>query len=159
MTVYANLVDGEVKAVYDLLPSTWQDIEEFDKKCLSDSEFMHQNNFRKIVRDTTSYNPETHRMSDFPWYTVEDDQVIEHRDITEIPEPTEADLLVGIRFERDEKMKEFEWRYERYHRQVRIGIPTTDNIETLDRYMQALADVTEQEDLKNIQWPVWVDEE
>jgi hypothetical protein len=87
MTVYANLVDGEVKGVYDLLPQNWNGIDKFDIKSKLDENVMLENGFVKIVRDTTPYNPETHKMSDFPWYTVENGQVIEHRDILEIPQP------------------------------------------------------------------------
>jgi hypothetical protein len=50
-------------------------------------------------------------------------------------------------------MRDFEWRYTRYHRQIRLGLPTTDSLENLDNYMQALADITNQEDLSNIIWP------
>lgn len=85
MTVYANLVDGEVKGVYDLLPKTWNDIENFNLKCNVDEAFMKENGFVKIVRDNTSFDPTTHRMSDFPRYTIEGGEVIEHRDILELP--------------------------------------------------------------------------
>lgn len=85
MTVFANLVNGEVRGVYDLLPKEWNGIEGFDTKCLADDTFMNQNNFVRIVRDNTPYNSQTHKMSDFPWYTVENGQVIEHRDIFELP--------------------------------------------------------------------------
>ena len=73
MTVYANLVGGELKGVYDLLPSG-----------LTEGN-MNENNFVKIVRDTTPFDSTTHKMSDFPTYTVENGQVIEHREILEIP--------------------------------------------------------------------------
>lgn len=155
MTVYANLVDGELKGVYDLIPEKWNDIDNFHIKCKVDQNFMRENGFVKIVRDVTPYNPETHKMSDFPWYTVENGEVIEHRDIFEIPIPTREDLLVGIRFERDQRIKDFEWRYDRYNREVRMGVTPTDTLEALDAYVQALADITEQEDLNNIQWPVF----
>lgn len=89
MTVYANLVDGELKGVYDLLPKTWNGHENFHLKCSVDQNFMHENGFVKIVRDTTPFDTNTHKMSDFPWYTVENGQVIEHRDILEIPLPEE----------------------------------------------------------------------
>lgn len=85
MTVYANLVDGEVKGVYDLLPVNWNGIIDFRSKATADESIMLENGFVKIVRDTTAYNPSTHKMSDFPYYTVENGQVIEHRDILELP--------------------------------------------------------------------------
>lgn len=92
MTVYANLQDNEVKGVYDLIPQTWNNIENFHLKCKVDENFMRENGFVKIVRDQTSFNPETHKMSDFPWYTVENGEVIEHRDIIEIPPPSPTPL-------------------------------------------------------------------
>jgi hypothetical protein len=85
MTVYANLVEGEIKGVYDLLPKTWNGHENFNLKCAADPVFMKENDFVKIVRDTTPFDATTHKMSDFPTYTVENGEVIEHRDILEIP--------------------------------------------------------------------------
>ena len=84
MTVYANLVDGQVKGVYDLLPEKWNDIDNFHLKCKVDETFMRENGFVKIVRDTTAFNSETHKMSDYLNYTIENGEVFEHRDILEI---------------------------------------------------------------------------
>lgn len=147
MTVYANLVDDEVKGVYDLLPVPLRGMDE---------QQLRENGFVKIVRDTTPFNPETHKMSDFPWYTVENGNVIEHRDISEIPIPTREDLLYGVRMERDRRMAEFEWRYTRYERQIRLGITPTDNLAAMDVYMQALADITLTEDLNNLVFPEYL---
>jgi hypothetical protein len=60
-----------------------------------------------------------------------------------------------MRARRDEMMKEFEWRYARYHRQVRLGLPPTDNLAAMDTYMQALADLPNLDGLDgmNIPWP------
>jgi hypothetical protein len=156
MTVYANLVDNEVKGVYDLIPKFWNGINNFNTRCQNDENFMRENGFVKIIRDNTSFDPVTHRMSDFPVYTVENGEVYEHREITLIPPvipPSDEDLLVEIRRQRDQLMADFEWRYIRYERQIRLGITPTDSLENLDAYMQALADVTSQEDLNNIVWP------
>lgn len=158
MTVYANLVDGEVKGVYDLVPKFWNGQNHFDVLCKNNPTFMRENGFVKIIRDTTSYNPETHRMSDFPTYSVSEGEVYEHRAITEIPSyvpPTREELLGPIRIQRDKLMVDFEWRYTRYERQVRLGLTPTDNISAMDAYMQALADVTQQEDLTNVVWPTY----
>jgi hypothetical protein len=81
MTVYANLVGSDIKGVYDLLPKTWNGIDKFDIRAKLDENFMRENGFVKIIRDTTEFDSNTHRMSDFPWYTVENGEVIEHRDI------------------------------------------------------------------------------
>ena len=47
-----------------------------------------------------------------------------------------------VREARDEKIKEVEWRVMRNLSETRQGISTTDNISTLDTYIQALRDIT-----------------
>lgn len=155
MTVYANLVDGEVKGVYDLLPSRWNNIDKFDIEAKLDENLMRENGFVKIIRDTTSYDPATHRMSDFPTYSVVDGEVYEHREITPIPVPTREEILQSVRFRRDRLIGEFQWRYDRYNREVRLGLTTTDDLTKMDAYIQALANITDTEDLNNIVWPVY----
>lgn len=158
MTVYANVVDGEVKGVYDLIPKFWNGQNNFNILCNNDAEFMRNNGFVKIIRDTTAYDSSTHRMSDFPTYSVSNGEVYEHREITVIPPnvpPSREDLLILVREKRDTLMAEFEWRYTRYERQVRLNIPPTDNVTNLDSYMQALADITTQDDLTNLVWPTY----
>jgi hypothetical protein len=83
MTVYANLIDGEIKGVYDLLPKIWNGNDNFDLKCKVDENFMRENEFVKIIRDTTPFDATTHKMSDYLNYTVENGEVYEHRDILE----------------------------------------------------------------------------
>lgn len=155
MTVYANLVNDEIKGVYDLIPKKWNNIENFDLKCLEDENFMRENNFVKIIRDTSSYDDLLQKKSDFPSYSVANGNVYEHRDIIDIPIETRESKLNQIRNSRDQLMKEFEWRYNRFYRQTRLGLATTDTIESLDQYMQDLADITAIEDVDNVQWPVW----
>ena len=55
--------------------------------------------------------------------------------------------------QRDQLMRDNDWRYLRYQRQTRAGITPTDDLIKLDQYMQALADVTAQQDPYNIVWP------
>ena len=81
MTVYAVLVDGEVKGVFDLLPKTWNNILNFDVKARLDRELMSKNNFVEIERDKTDFDPRTHKMSDFPTYFVRNGVVFESREI------------------------------------------------------------------------------
>jgi len=46
------------------------------------------------------------------------------------------------------------WRYERHSREVRLNLPTTDNLDDLDNYAQALADISKQPDYPyTITWP------
>ena len=158
MTVYANLVNGQVLGVYDLLPKTWNGHTNFDKQSAEDSSFMRQNNFRKIIRDTTAYDSASHQMSEFPTYSVVDDEVYEHREISVKPlpqPPTREELLTAIRKQRDQLMSEFEWRYVRHARQQRLGLAASDDIVRMDQYMQALADITDQTDLDNLIWPTY----
>ena len=50
-------------------------------------------------------------------------------------------------------MKDADWRVLRYEREVRLGANTTEDIATLDTYMQSLANITQQSDPFNITWP------
>lgn len=55
---------------------------------------------------------------------------------------------------RDARIKAIEWRYVRYERNARLGLPQQDDIGALDAYVQALADVPTQADFPwDIQWP------
>ena len=81
MTVYAYLIDGEVKGVMDLLPKTWNNILNFDVKAKLDRELMTKNNIVEIERDRTDFDPRTHKMSDFPTYFVKNGVVFESREI------------------------------------------------------------------------------
>lgn len=58
-----------------------------------------------------------------------------------------------IRRIRDQKIADIEWRYNRYARHQRLSIAQIDDISVLDAYVQALADITTQEDPTNITWP------
>lgn len=58
-----------------------------------------------------------------------------------------------IRRVRDQKIADIEWRYNRYARHQRLSIAQIDDITVLDAYVQALADITAQEDPTNITWP------
>jgi hypothetical protein len=60
----------------------------------------------------------------------------------------------SIRARREHIMNRMQWRFTRYDREVRLGIePTTDDIVKLDGYMDALANITDQDDPFNITWP------
>jgi hypothetical protein len=75
--------------------------------------------------------------------------------ITYIPRTLQQNdiLWQQIREERTRRIESVEWRYNRYARETRLGITPTDDITALDTYIQALADITEQEDPTNITWP------
>lgn len=58
-----------------------------------------------------------------------------------------------IRELRDNTIKNFQWRIERYFSEVRLNIIPKDNISVLDEYVQGLRDITKQQDPFNIVWP------
>ena len=60
-----------------------------------------------------------------------------------------------VRTKRDELLSNSDWRVSRYNREVALGKTPTDNINMLHTYMQALADITDQEDPFLIQYPVY----
>ena len=93
MTVYANLVNGEVKGVYDLLPKEWNGNDNFDLKCKVDENFMRENEFVKIIRDTTPFDATTHKMSDY-------------RDILEIPQPSTEETIEKNQTPAEEPLQE-----------------------------------------------------
>ena len=72
----------------------------------------------------------------------------------EIPEKIIEVLALSIRTERDRRIDAESWKYERNSREVRLNLSQTDNIQELDVYIQALADITSQVDFPlNVEWP------
>lgn len=65
-----------------------------------------------------------------------------------------ASQWYNVRLERDQKIRDIAWRYERYARNQRLNITQVDDINTLDGYVQALADIPQtQTDPYNVVWP------
>ena len=64
-----------------------------------------------------------------------------------------AKQWANVRATRDQLLRLYEWRYNRNARETRLGLPTTDNLQELDTYTQALADITENPDPSSIVWP------
>lgn len=63
-------------------------------------------------------------------------------------------LAATARAKRDTLLNVFSWRYERYASEIRLEMDTTDAIESLDTYAQALRDITKQEGFPTaIDWP------
>ena len=68
--------------------------------------------------------------------------------------PTTDQLAASIRADRDQRIADMAWRYERIARQERLGLTPADNIAVLDAYVQALADITEQVAFpQSVTWP------
>ena len=61
----------------------------------------------------------------------------------------------AVREERDALIADVTWRYERYARETRLGMATTDDIGKLDAYIQALCNIPDQAGFPhNVVWPV-----
>ena len=64
-----------------------------------------------------------------------------------------AKQWANLRNTRDQLIRLYEWKYARHARETRLGLPTTDNLQELDAYFQALADITNRPDPYNVMWP------
>ncbi|MBJ7537150.1 phage tail assembly chaperone [Marinomonas transparens] len=68
--------------------------------------------------------------------------------------PTDEELAAAARAKRDTLLNDMSWRYERHAGETRLGLPTTDAIEALDEYAQALRNITNKTKFpKKIKWP------
>ena len=61
--------------------------------------------------------------------------------------------LREIRARRDVLLARADNLLNRYFREERLGMPHVFELSAIDTYMQALADITKQEDLFNVEWP------
>jgi hypothetical protein len=60
----------------------------------------------------------------------------------------------NVRTQRDQMLKDLDWRFIRNQSHTYLGIAPTDNLNDLNIYAQALRDITLQTDPNNIVWPV-----
>lgn len=153
MARYAYVEDNKIVGVYDFPPKSWKNISNFH--LLTDDE-LETYGFVKIVKADTVYDPETEMIS-FPVYSFVGDKVIEHVEIQPRPVvvPDIDQEWQKVKTQRNQAINDFEWRYARHAREQRLGTLFTDNLEEMDRYIQALADITNQEDPFNIVWPTY----
>lgn len=160
MANYAFVENGKIEGLYDTLPTNWRNISNF--YLLSDDDIVEYG-WKKILKPVPDYDPETHYLGDVDYYLLGDD-VYERISVVPLPPPlspqAEAEKIFlqwqEVRRLRDEKMNDFQWRYSRYERYLRLGLEPIDNIEAMDAYMQSLADITLQQDPFNLIWPEFV---
>ena len=70
------------------------------------------------------------------------------------PQPTTEQLAEQVRAERDAKIEAVRWRVERAKDEIDLGIPLTEPLEPLLRYVQALRDVPQQAGFpEKVEWP------
>ena len=75
---------------------------------------------------------------------------------TNTPVPlTPEQVIANVKLDRDALINVVTWKYERHARETRLGLPPTDVIATLDKYVQDLADVPKQIGFPDaVVWPV-----
>lgn len=163
---YAYVENGIVIEVKDTLPNNWRNVSNFFVYA-NDYDYLKQLGWYPVEKQIPTYNPETHRLDN--WQYIFDGISVKHvPELIEIIPLTTEQLAIEkreilnnkweqIRNQRDRMMKDFEWRYTRYERQVRLSLTPTDSIESLDNYMQALADITAQSDPDSIIWPTFME--
>lgn len=87
MAHYATIEDNTVTGVYDLLPQNWKNISNF-YALKDDTEYLNSLGWRTVVKVNPDYNPDTQRLGN-PYYTIENDQVIERIEVIDLPKPPE----------------------------------------------------------------------
>ena len=99
-------------------------------------------------------------VSDPPQYNSQTHKLIWTGTVWNVSPFTENELIQlkyekwkEIRRQRDEKIKEIEWRITRNLSEQRLEITTTELIEPIDTYIQQLRDITKQSDPFNVTWP------
>ncbi len=162
MANYAYIENFQFIEIHDSIPKNWKNISNFSS--FTDEE-ISQFGWYKLVKLIPEYNPETQKLGTERYY-INENVAYETYDVIDLPPiieptpPTKEELDQAqwpiVRQIRDKLMSDFDWRYNRYEREVRLNItPTTDSIENMDTYMKALADITLQEDPFNIIWPTY----
>ena len=100
------------------------------------------------VETAPSYNSRTQRLD----WTGSEWSVV-GLTTSEIAYATENQWAL-VRSDRDQMIKNIEWKISRNLSEVRLGVTTTtDSISDLDAYIQSLRDITNQSDPYNITWP------
>lgn len=87
------------------------------------------------------------------WNSQTSQWILEDKTLEDLQAEKEL-IWSQIRAERDRRINQVAWRYERYARHSRLGLEQIDSIEELDIYVQALADIPQiQDDPYDIVWP------
>lgn len=165
MANYAYVENEIIQSVYDNYPTNWRNISNFEIFARDYPEELIALGWYTLVKVIPEYNPQTQKL-DNQFQYFENGTAYESYHVYDIPPPeppepgpTPEELLAlkweTVRQDRDSMMNDFDWRYERYDRQIRLNIEPTDNLAAMDAYMQALADITLQPDPYNIIWPTY----
>lgn len=159
MANYAYIENFQIIELHDTLPLVWKNISNFH--AFTDDEIKPMG-WHRLVKTTPEYDPATQKLG-AEYHYVLDDVAYESYEVQSIPQqinvsqPTVEELneeqWVLIRQIRDNLLAQFDWRYIRYQRELRLNLTPTDDLSKMDIYTQALADITTQADPFNITWP------
>lgn len=151
--MYALVKDNKVVELHDELPTNWNNISGLHA-CTKQE--LIALGWYEVELDTRSFSHSEQAIVSTE-YLITNDKVKQVHNIQFVKDDVNLQARVwgAIRFKRDELMKNFEWRYARYEREVRLGLTPSDDLEKMDQYMQQLADVTNQKDPQSIQWPAY----
>jgi hypothetical protein len=182
MAKFAYTENGNVKQVHDSLPTNWGRYSNF-YLLENDIQFLNSIGWYKVKTVTPSYDYDKQKLGAFKYTFEDNVIIQTNEVINLEPEPqpevvvekTEEELEQErileqlalkkeneerlerewnvVRTQRDQLMAEGDWKYQRYQRETRLGIETTDNLTYIDEYMQALANITTQENPYMIVWP------
>lgn len=182
MAKFAYVENNIVIETCDILPTNWRNISNL-RNLENYSAELDALGWKLVQVIPVSYNAITQRIANYV-YTYSNNQVFEEAIIEYKPgfdgnsgggggggggggspipvippEVIEQENTLYrwnlVRAQRDQFMRDFEWRYTRYYRNERLELPQIDNIPDMDNYMKALADITLQPDPGDIVWPVY----
>jgi hypothetical protein len=166
MANFALVENDTITGIYDDLPQNWGRVSNL-YLLSNETDHLKTLGWYKIRRQDPEYDPNV-KMPGKLSYIFTGTEVIETNEILDRPpEPPAktAEQLAAeeqarienqwsvVRRQRDQLMRDNDWRYLRYQRQQRTGTATADDLAKVDAYMQALADITSQVDPYNIIWP------
>lgn len=153
MITVAKVIDGKVistGSLVDLFPSFTFPPSGPSKQWLAENDLVivvdhmeYDHKTFKLVRVDPFFNEVTNQ-----WYNFRLDEL----GYDEKNQAKETQWS-SIRARREHIMNRMQWRFTRYDREVRLGLEPTDDIAELDGYMDALANITDQDDPFNITWP------
>lgn len=162
--MFAYVEDDVIRQIASNLPQNWRNISNFNS-LENDLEYLNTLGWQVVEKITPEHDPVTQQLTNWQ-YKLNNGKVTFEPDIEAVIPPAPEEIAAAeaanlaaqwqwVRQDRDQRMKDFEWRYTRYYRQQRLNVTPTDQIANLDTYMQALADITQQADPFNIVWPTY----
>ena len=159
MAEYALIEDGQITELAGELPDSWRNVSGL-QAMRNDEEFLAKLGWVKIKKTEVALNPFTQSLGPPRYIVQEDGSVVQENDVITHEQEIQAQYIPSqltweeVRSRRAALMSAMSYRYERWQRNDRLGLPQVDNLDEMDTYMQKLADVTtEFAETRDIIWP------